>query len=216
MQADENDGTPGEPDDRGRRRWLLPAAAVLAVAVIGAGAFALGRSSDDDPVAAPTTTTVAAPASTDVEFVTHRDEEAGFSVQVPRSWTEVREPEGDVRLVLQADGLNSLLIRATQLEQPVTSANIGDLKAVTDAIVSGAEVRVLKEAATSVNGMAGYYYLYTFTDAETSQEGVHAHYFLFRDRTMYALVFQALPADAIGRLEPVFDRIRESFRSIRG
>ncbi len=61
--------------------------------------------------------------------------------------------------------------------------------------------------------MPGYYYLYTFIDGETGAEGAHAHYFLFRGRNMYTLVFQALPSDGFSRLSGVFDQIAASLQT---
>ena len=65
-----------------------------------------------------------------------------------------------------------------------------------------------------VDGMPGYYYLYTFNEAETGAEGAHAQYFLFRGRNMYTLVFQALPPRASSRLSRVFDQMAESFQTV--
>jgi len=66
--------------------------------------------------------------------------------------------------------------------------------------------------AVSLAGLPGYLYLYTFRDRQTRQQGVHAHYFLFRGRTLISLVLQALPAASFGNLTRTFDRITESFR----
>jgi hypothetical protein len=41
---------------------------------------------------------------------------------------------------------------------------------------------------------------------------VHSHFFLFKDKTMISLVFQALPQDDFTRLAPLFDRVTGSIR----
>ncbi|MBA3306332.1 MAG: hypothetical protein H0U25_10465, partial [Thermoleophilaceae bacterium] len=44
----------------------------------------------------------------------------------------------------------------------------------------------------------------------------HAHYFLFRGRTLITIVFQTVPADRFAELAPLFDRIAETLRITPG
>ncbi|MBW3556044.1 MAG: hypothetical protein KY454_03795 [Actinobacteria bacterium] len=193
----------------------LGALALMAVLV---GAFLLGqRASEPTAPAQPAPSTSSAPRPVPADFVTYTDSDAGFSLKHPNTWRRVPTEDLQVpdppNLVLSPGGLDYVSVRVTELEGKVGPDNVGDLKAVTDAIISEAEVRVLEQRSVTVNGMVGYYYLYTFSDTASKQEGLHSHYFLFRDNKMYAVVFQAVPAEAIRRLEPTFDAIRDSFVS---
>lgn len=220
----EGDGPPaGDEASPGGRRGLLAAAGALGLVVVVLGAFLLGqRANREGPPAEErdTTPSSAVPATVPADFVTYTDPEAGFTLKHPKTWRKVATeeltlPEGTMppNLVVTPGGLDYVSVRVTQLEGTVGPDNIGDLQAVTDAIISDADVRLLERRSVTVNGMQGYYYLYTFTDASSKQEGLHSHYFLFQGNKMHALVFQAVPAEAIRRLEPTFDAIRDSFVS---
>lgn len=220
----EDDRPPaGDAASPGGRRALLAAAGVLGLVVVVLGAFLLGQRADreDPPAQAPATTpTSAVPGTVPADFVTYTDPEAGFTLKHPKTWRKVATeelslPEGTTppNLVVTPGGLDYVSVRVSELEGTVGPDNIGDLQAVTDAIISDADVRVLERRSVTVNGMQGYYYLYIFTDTATKQEGLHSHYFLFQGKKMHALVFQAVPAEAIRRLEPTFDAIRDSFES---
>lgn len=194
--------------------WQLPVLAIAAVAVIGSLVVAYQATRDAEKATpnepgASATTAVTVPAG----FTTYTDPETAFSISHPTQWERLKPPESDVRLLLGAGGQNSLLVRVIRLEQPVTAANIGDVKAFTDSIVSGAGVTILQERSITLGGLPGYYYLYTFTDTASGQKGLHAHYFLFAGRKMNTLVFQALPADDFSGLAATFDQVAESFRS---
>jgi len=101
-----------------------------------------------------------------------------------------------------------------QTEVPTTQENVGNIKAFTDGLVgSNKSAKVLKVQGITVDGMPGYYYLYTYIDGETGAEGAHAQYFLFRGRNMYTIVFQANPSEGFTRLSKVFDQMAESFET---
>lgn len=186
----------------------------MAALVVGGAAFALVPRSSAHRASAPPTTlgTNAGPGG---EFVTFTDPDVGVTISYPKTWTRITTKPGDpsVRLVVEASALDSLLVRVVTLEKPVTAANLGDIKSVTDAIVSGTDVKILQQRSITLNGLPGYYYLYTFKDAGTGQEGVHAHYFIFQGRKMNILVFQALPSGDFSGLASTFDRIASSFAS---
>ena len=69
-------------------------------------------------------------------------------------------------------------------------------------------------AETELGGMPGWYYLYTFKDPVSGQRGAHSHYFLFKGRTMFSVVFQTVPQDDFGRLAPLFDRVAASLQAL--
>lgn len=146
-------------------------------------------------------------------FTTFRDPTGGFDLRYPREWERLESRDPNVRLGVRIGGDNALSVRVQRFEQPTTSENIENIKAFTDGVVgSNATAKVLQQRAVTIDGMPGYFYLYTYTDEATGNEGVHAHYFLFRGRKANQIVFQASPDD-FERLAPVFDQIISSFRS---
>lgn len=226
---DEPHTTGGDADDDGERDRVARrastgrkvAAAGLAVALVaGGGAVYIRQRTADvqrnaDAAAAARAAASTVPPAAERQVATFTDEQTRFSVSYPTSWRilDTESTDESVRLVLSAGGLNSLLVRVVNLEEPVTAANLSDVKAVTDAIVSAGDIEMIQQRSVTLNGMSGYYYLYKFTDTQTAQQGIHAHYFLFQDRRMNILVFQALPADDFDALAPAFDAIASSFRS---
>ena len=215
VEAPADDQRP-EPEG-GRRRvpkWPLVAFAAAGVALLVA-AFVLARSTNeageklsDRPVAttAPRTTVPA-------DFATFQDPETGTTLRHPREWRRIDSPDPGVRLLLHAGAQNSVLVRVIPVETPITPQNLGNMRAVADAIVSAPGTRVLNQRDITLNGMPGFHYLYTFNDPPSGLDGVHSHYFLFQGRKMNMLVFQALPVEDFARLAPVFDQIAETFQS---
>ena len=167
----------------------------------------------------PVTTTTLdpeAPGTTmpDSSFTTYTNDKEGFTIRHPAEWTflEVGDEGG---MALDAGGGDAVDVRLLQrTEVPTTAENLENIKAFTDGIVGlNPTAVILKQQAITLNGMPGNYYLYTFIEPETGAEGAHAHYFLFRGRNMYTLVFQALPSDGFSRLSGVFDQIAASFNT---
>ena len=168
-----------------------------------------------NPSAASQTTTTVDPAAPgpslpESAFARFTSEKQGFSIDYPKDWGLFETETGE--LALDAGGNDvvsvSLFMRT---DVPTTVDNLANIKAFTDgAVTSNKSAQILKVQAIMVDGMPGYYYLYTFTDAETGAEGAHAHYFLFRGRNMYVMIFQALPSDGFARLSSVFDQMAES------
>ncbi|MEA2685541.1 MAG: PsbP-like protein [Actinomycetota bacterium] len=146
-------------------------------------------------------------------FATFTSPSQGFSVKYPKDWAYISDDGG---ITLDAggagDAVDIRLLERTEI--PTTVDNLVNIKAFTDGIVgSNKSAVILKQQPIVVNGMPGYYYLYTFTEAETGAQGAHAHYFLFRGRNMYTLIFQALPQEGFARLSRVFDQMAESFQT---
>lgn len=182
---------------------------------MGIGAFALAPGGNGPPANTGTTVPGAATTVPASELTTFRDDATGFSLKYPRSWRRGEiDPNGEVRLVLLAGGLNGVSVRVQRTEVPTTSENIANIKAVTDGIVgSNPTAKVLNERQVNVNGMPGFYYLYTFTDEVTGAQGAHGHYFLFKGRKMQSIIFQTIPPQDFGQLAAVFDQVAESFQS---
>ena len=196
---------PPPPNTIGRRRLLIGALGVASVAVVGGGAYLIG--SDRSKSSNPTATTI------DNALTTFRDPGAGFSVAYPKSWTKLTTPDPDVHLLVStgADIVDSLSIRVLP-SQNVDPNNLTDVKAFTDSILSGEPITVLDQKAVLINGIHGYYYLYTLTDKASGQKLAHSHYFLFQAHSMYFIVFQALVNDFPG-LAPAAGKVVDSFQA---
>ena len=155
------------------------------------------------------------------ELVEFRDDQAGFALSYPTAWVRVTAPNPQIVLVAaehdpaQNQG-GSILVRVTPLDAPVGKAQLLEARKATDAIVSSSDGVALKTepSETEQGGLPGLYYLYTFRDPVSGLTGVHSHFFLFKDKTMISLVFQALPQDDFARLAPLFDRVVGSIRML--
>jgi hypothetical protein len=148
-------------------------------------------------------------------FMTFVDRQAGFSLSYPSSWSVSRANDANVPLLLNigASGLDTLLVRVFPLQITVNTANEADIKAVTDAVISGTKVNVLHQEPISVNGLPGYYYFYTLpADPATKTVVVHSHFFVFPPHQMVSLTFQTLEQDFSG-LAHSFDQVMLSFRT---
>lgn len=210
-----DDAEGGDGSGSGRRRLLIGAAVLVGAVVAGGGGFLIGTRalSADDPV--PTATPSATPVEArDVELVRFRDPDEGFEIGYPKGWERLESPDQRVRFVATPNARDSMLVRVVPLAEPVEDdQDVEDLKAVTDALVKDGSVRIFVERRTELNGLPGYIYVYRFRDAEADAQGIHSHYFVFREDRMYILVFQALPADGYEGLAPLFDRIASTFQA---
>jgi|SRR5581483_1226094 len=202
----------------------------VAVAVLAAGgmwaayASSSSSSSSSSPSSPPAASRPAAAATTpagDGQLTEFRDEAAGFALSYPAGWIRATAPNPQIVLVAAEHDPaknqgGSILVRATPIDAPVTKAQLGEARKVTDAIVSSSDGLVLKAEPTETEqgGLPGLYYLYTFRDPVSGLTGVHSHFFLFKDKTMISLVFQALPQDDFTRLAPLFDRVTGSLRTL--
>ena len=222
---------PPRQAEKGRRPSQRTTVLVLAiltavVVVVAVGAFVVGSGAPTGQQAGPATTTVPGPAgpSTSVTpstvppaaLTTFRDPTTGFSIQYPRAWEKVELPESespDIRLTVIAGELDVFQVRTQRYEQPTTAENVGNQKALTEALVrSNKSAKILQQRDITIDGMPGYYYLYTYADA-SGQEGAHAHYFLYRGRKAHQIVFQAVPTNDFQQLAFVYDQVVESFKS---
>lgn len=154
-----------------------------------------------------------------------RDDGVGFMLTYPVSWQRVddpADPQDGVLLRVPPPGgepavtsRSAVSIKKVTLDEPVDETSVAAMRAVTDAVLSepSAGLTVLTAGQVSVNGLPGLHYLYYFPGAE-GQQGAHAHYFLFRGREMYILIFQALPAEDFEPLAPTFDAVAGTFRAL--
>lgn len=200
------------------RPRLLALAAVVALA-LGAGAALIGQqlvSSLHAPHVRKRPASTAATSTAQPGFVAFKDPGGVFQGVYPASWQRLPSSDPSVVLLAQSNDGASFQVRETQLAAPVTAANLGAARKLTDSIVKGGpHVALIRQPQQIVlGGLPGYLYLYTFDDRTTGQSGAHAHYFLFRGTTMITLVFQALPAPSIDTLAPLFDRVAGMFRAL--
>jgi hypothetical protein len=143
------------------------------------------------------------------------DQTAHFHLTYPPSWTVVKSADKDVPLQLNfgAGGLDTLLVRVVPLVTSVDTSNEANIKAFTDAVISGTNITLLKQEAIKVNQVPGYYYLYTLPkDPVTGVTLVHSHFFVFPPQEMVSLTFQTVNADFAG-LAPTFDKVVSSLQA---
>lgn len=192
-------------------RWLPPVLIVAAATVV---TFVVARGGDR-PSPAPSPSPTATTATETPAFLTYEDDQAGFSIGYPADWQRLRNPDEQVRLLATPNGRDLMLVRAVPLGAAVSSEeDLAAVRQVTDELVTdNPGVELLTEPVQlELAGLPGWFYFYRFQDQESGQSGVHSHYFLFDDETMFVLVFQALPEERFDELAPVFDRIAESFQ----
>lgn len=142
-----------------------------------------------------------------------RDEEAGFAISYPADWQRVTVEDPQVRLLVTPDRTDSILVRVVELEAEVAEDDLPAILGLTDEIVREGESVEIRSDPTQieVGGLPGVFYLYTFEDADTGEEGVHLHYFLFDGATMFTVVMQALPTEDFPALAPTFDAVMNTF-----
>ena len=189
------------------------------------GAFLAGKSLVDSPkepassqgtAPGPSTVTTAAPPAT--ELIEFRNDKAGWAISYPRSWNRLEPKDEHVALVVsekpaEQNTGGSILARDVPLGAPVNDANLAAAKEVTDRLVTGEGIQHITEPKViHQGGLPGLFYFYKFRDAASGQEGVHSHYFLFKDATMISFVLQALPSDAFQGLANLYDNVIGSFR----
>ncbi len=147
-------------------------------------------------------------------FVPYEDPQGRFSLSHPSGWQQESSSTSQAALLLRTDptSQNSMLVRVVPLDEPVRPEQLADAQKLTDSLVQASDVNVLVVRQITLNGVPGYYYLYTFGQPGSDRFGLHAHYFLFRGSTMHVLVFQALPDTEFVDLAPAFDAVARSYR----
>lgn len=141
------------------------------------------------------------------------DPVVGFSISYPSEWRPLTSPDAQVRLLAARDTA-SVLVRTQPIGIAVGPESLAAAKKLTDNLVrSAGKIKLLREARqVTLGGLSGYLYLYTFKDSATGQMVAHAHYFLFRGKSLLTVVFQAQPSDRFAGLAPLFDQIAGTLR----
>lgn len=146
------------------------------------------------------------------------DRRAGYELSYPRDWTaltpQVNQAQTISSHLIRINPSSAFSVSSFKLEHAVTSTNLADLRAVTDAILSSpnAKLVVLDVREVKVGGLPAVYYLYYFPDGK--QRGIHAHYFIFDGRTMDTLVFQVVPESQFVDYAARFDAVVASFKPL--
>jgi len=197
-------------------------AGVVAGAVALGLAFVLGRSMVDAPEESSASSTTSSATATTVNsagaLVEFRDEKAGWAISYPKAWNRLEPKDTDIALVVsekpaEQNTGGSILARDLTLAGPVNDGNLAAAKEVTDGIVTGDGIQHITEpTVVRQAGLPGYFYFYSFKDPASGQEGVHSHYFLFKESTMISFVFQALPKAEFQRLANLYDEVIASFK----
>jgi hypothetical protein len=150
-----------------------------------------------------------------VEFT---DAEAGIALTYPGTWRRLQSSDSQVRLLAAAGPEASLLLRVTKSEiANVKEETLPVVRQFTDPLLAADQraKQLSAPEAVSLDGMLGYRYRYTYT-GRTGSTGAHVHYFLFKRGEMIQLVFQAVPATSLPKVEPTFERIAATLRNSGG
>lgn len=213
-----------------RRRWVVAAGGLLlAAAVFGSATVAGQRYINPERIASPDgddgssaqasedpSREEETPSPGQADFVDFESEDAGFAISHPKGWERIETPEESrVELVVTPDDKTSLQVSLFEdLGVSVGPDELPAMRQYTERLVrSGQDVSIVAgPSSVELDGLTGYVYVYTFTDQETGETGVHSHYFLFDGDRMFTLVFQALPQERYSELAPLFDAMAQSFR----
>lgn len=202
-----------------RKRTVVVVAAVLVAGVMATLAAGFGqRMFSPTPPPPQAAAQPAAPNSPPVDFIEFRNEQAGFALSYPKSWTRLQSGDPQVALVAAKDAQESFLVRVVELDAAVGPEQLPAARQLADRIVtSDKSVKLLDQPAQiELAGLPGYFYFYTFDDPASKQKGAHSHIFLFDGNKMITIVFQAVPVEHFRQVAPTFDQITNSFRLMPG
>jgi hypothetical protein len=195
---------------RDRRALLIVVGAVLTVG--------LGTSACQSAQATKTTNQVdISSKSLPAGFTEFRIDQAGFELAYPASWTKLSPKDAQIILLASQGPQDSFLVRASELQEPIGLPQLPAARKITDEIVtSNKTVKMLSDPKqVQLGGLPGFFYLYSFQDPSTQQEGVHSHFFLFNGKTMLSMVFQSIPRENFSQSAKTFDQIAASFHAIK-
>ena len=208
-------------DSLRRRRVAAIAVGVVLAVGLGTSAAILGPQLFTSDQPAKTVKTANKEDSSDkslpVGFSKFRNDAAGIELAYPSAWTKLSPKDPQVLLLLAQGTQDSVLVRASELQEPVGPQQLPAARQVTDKLVtSNKSVQMITEPRQiELGGLPGFFYYYSFKDTASGQEGVHSHYFLFNGKTMISMVFQSLPRDRFASTAPIFDKISGSFRAVK-
>lgn len=151
-----------------------------------------------------------------VGFSQFRSDHAGFELAYPSSWTKLNPKDPQVLLLASQGTQDTVLVRESELPEPVGPQQLANARQVTDKLVtSNTSVQMITDPKQiELGGLPGFFYFYSFKDA-SGQEGAHSHFFLFNGKTMISMVFQTLPRERFAATAPTFDKIAASFRALK-
>ncbi|MQA17254.1 MAG: hypothetical protein GEV09_24950 [Pseudonocardiaceae bacterium] len=210
----------GLRDAMGRKGAVLIVVGVLLVAGVATVAAVVGQRLLAPEPAAPPPAAAAGPSATTnppAGMVEFRQPEAGFALSYPADWTRLQSSDKQVVLLAAAGQQESFLVRVLQLDAAVGPQQLPAAKQVTDQIVkSNKSVKLLAQPKQiELGGLPGYFYFYSFQDPKTGKKGAHTHFFVFNDKKMISMVFQAVPLENFQSAAPTFDKITNSFRVLQ-
>ncbi len=208
-----------------KRRMLVIATGVVLAAGLGTSAaiwgpefFAAGQPAKAANAAGSTdktsnTSAKALPAG----FSQFRSDQAGFELAYPSTWTKLTPKDPQILLLIAQGTQDSVLVRASELQEAVGPQQMAAARQVTDKLVmSNKTVQMITEPKQiELGGLPGFFYFYSFKDTTSGQEGAHSHFFLFNGKTMISMVFQTLPRERFASTAPTFDKIAASFHALK-
>ena len=204
-----------------RRRVVVIAVGVVLAVGLGTSAAILGpelfKSAQPAKTANTTNKENTSDKSLPVGFSKFRSDTAGFELAYPSAWTKLSPKDPQVLLLIAQGTQDSVLVRASELQEPVGPQQLPAARQVTDKLVtSNKSVQMITEPRQiELGGLPGFFYYYSFKDTTSGQEGAHSHFFLFNGKTMISMVFQSLPRDRFASTAPIFDKISASFHAVK-
>ena len=143
----------------------------------------------------------------------HIDRAAGFQIDYPDSWRQYRPSDPRVQYLIGPDDRDFVQVRViSPLPASFGTGETQAMKKVSDALLAGQPIDIVQENQTTVAGVPGYQYVYTFRDPASGATGAHIHVFLFQGNRLVTLVFQALPESRLTALAKTYDAVLASFR----
>jgi PsbP len=145
----------------------------------------------------------------------HIDHTAGFQIDYPDSWRPYAPSDPKVQYLVGPDDRDFVQVRViSPLPASFGPGDTQAMKKVSDALLSGQPINIVQEVQTTVGGLPGYQYVYTFKDPASGQTGAHIHVFLFQANRLITLVFQALPESRLTPLAKTYDAVLASFKAL--
>lgn len=212
----QNDSSPSTATRKKRLVAIVAGALVVILlgalaAIFGPGLLGYQGTSNSAQQSAPPAK--AAPT----QLTEYRNDQVGIALSYPATWAQLKAKDPQVLLVASEGAEGTFQLRAVQLPTVVGQQQLPAAKALTDQIVGANKTaQMLTEPKQiTLGGLPGYWYLYTFKDQSSGQEGAHSHFFIFKDKTMLSFVFEAIPSSQFKDTAPNFDQIAASFHVLQ-
>ena len=203
---------PGIRPPSARLLWII-GGVVAVIALVAAGVVTWQVTQSDSAAVRQVSGTRMVPDPQDHSLIDFTDPGTRIRLRFPASWSTKGVGGADVRLLAGPGGGDLMSVRVVTLDTGSSSApSPSSVRPYLDTIVEQPTVRIVQRDQIVMDGLKGWYYVYTFTDSTTRKEGVHAQYFLLRGSELYSIVFQALPATGFSRLAPVYQKVANSIQ----